>query len=80
MNKCKNNLLVNGLRFVFMTQKEPVHKSHLLMKQTTLGALRATIVHSLVKDFFAIIFHYAVIAAAEKYHMKHCLHLYFILW
>ncbi len=39
------------------------------MKPTTLGALRAraTIVHSLVKDlFFAIIFRYAVIAAAEK--------------
>ncbi len=55
------------LRFVFLTQKEPVHKSHLLMKSTTLGALHATIVHSLVKDaFFAIIFHYAVIAAAEK--------------
>ncbi len=37
-----------------LTQKEPVHKSNLLMKPTTLGALRAraTIVHSLVKDFF----------------------------
>ncbi len=32
---------MNGLRFVFLTQKEPVHKSHLLMKPTTLGALRA---------------------------------------
>ncbi len=53
-NKCKNNSLVNGLRFVFFTQKEPVHKSRLLMKPTTLGALRAraTIVHSLVKDLF----------------------------
>ncbi len=40
-NKCKNNLLVNGLRFVLLTQKEPVHKSHLLMKPNTLGALRA---------------------------------------
>ncbi len=72
-NKYKNNSLVNGLRFVFLTQKEPVHKSRLLMKLTTLGALRAreTIVHSLVKDalllfFFAIIFRYAVIAAAER--------------
>ncbi len=66
-NKCKNNSLVNGLRFVFLTKKEPVHKSNLLMKPTTLGALRATIVHSLVKDaFFAIIFRYAVIGAAEK--------------
>ncbi len=53
-NKCQNNSLVNGLRFVFSTQKEPVHKSHLLMKPTTLGALRvrATIVNSLVKDVF----------------------------
>ncbi len=70
---------MNGLRFVFLTQKEPVHKSHLLMKPTTLGALRAraTIVHSLVKYFFvdfyflffyffAIVFSYAVIATAEK--------------
>ncbi len=70
-NKCKNNSLVNGLRFVFLTQKEPVHKSNLLMKPTTLGALRAraTIVHSLVKDLFFFhygIFLYAVIAAAEK--------------
>ncbi len=66
-NKCKNNSLVNGLCFVFLTQKEPVHKSHLLMKPTTLGALRATIVHSLGKYFFwAINFRYAVIAAAEK--------------
>ncbi len=34
--------------------KKTVHKSHLLMKPTTLGALRAraTIVHSLVKDVF----------------------------
>ncbi len=51
---------MNGLRFVFLTQTEPVHKSHLLMKPIT-------IVHSLVKDlFFAVIFRYAVIAAAEK--------------
>ncbi len=50
----KSILLVNGLRFVFSTQKEPVHKSHLLMKPTTLGALHvcATIVNSLVKDVF----------------------------
>ncbi len=46
---------------MFLTQKEPVHKSHLLMKPTTLGALhaRATIVHTLVNDlvfFLAIIF------------------------
>ncbi len=33
-NTCKNNSLVNGLRFVFLTQKEPVHKSHLLVKPT----------------------------------------------
>ncbi len=52
---------------MFLTKKEPVHKSNLLMKPTTLGALGATIVHSLVKDaFFAIIFRYAVIGAAEK--------------
>ncbi len=47
---------MNGQRFVFLTQKEPVHKSNLLMKPTptTLGALRAraTLVHSLVKDLF----------------------------
>ncbi len=51
-NKCKNNSLVNRLRFVFLTIKEPVHKSNLLMKPTTLGALGATILHSLVKDAF----------------------------
>ncbi len=52
MNKCKNNLFVNGLHFVILTQKELVQKSHLLMKPATLGALhpRATIVYSLVKD------------------------------
>ncbi len=39
---------------MFLTHKEPVQKSHLLMKPTTLGALRAraTIVHSLLKDVF----------------------------
>ncbi len=68
---------MNGLRFVFWTKKkEPVHKSNFLMKPVA----RATIMHSLVKVFFAIIFHYVVIAAAEKYHMKHCFQLYFILW
>ncbi len=56
MNKCKNNVLVNWLQFMFWTQKEPVHKSHLLMKPTTLGALRAcaTILQSLVKDLFLL--------------------------
>ncbi len=45
-----------GWEFVFLTQKEPVHKSHLLMKPTTLGALRAraTIVRSLRKYFYLI--------------------------
>ncbi len=45
-----------GCALVFLTQKETVHKSNLLMKPTptTLGVLRAhaTIVHSLVKDLF----------------------------
>ncbi len=56
MNKCKNNVLVNWLQFMFWTQKEPVHKSHLLLKPTTLGALRAcaTILQSLVKDLFLL--------------------------
>ncbi len=43
---------------MFLTHKEPVHKSYLLMKPTTLGALRAraTIVHSLLKDVFLPLF------------------------
>ncbi len=66
---------------MFLTHKEPVHKSHLLMKPTTLGALRAraTIVQFIERRVFAIILRYSVIAVAEKQHMKHCLHLYFIL-
>ncbi len=85
-NKCKNNSLVNGLGFVFLTQKEPVHKSHLLMKPTptTLGALRAraTIVHSLVKDlFFFPLFSVTLSSPRLKSSTwKYCLHLYFILW
>ncbi len=41
-----SNSRTNVKTFVFLTQKEPVHKSHLLMKPTTLGTLhaRATIV------------------------------------
>ncbi len=41
---------------MFWTQKEPVHKSHLLMKPTTLGALHAcaTILQTLVKDLFLL--------------------------
>ncbi len=58
-----------GCALCFRQKKKTVQKSHLLMKPTTLGTLRvrATIVHSLVKDsvIFAIVFHYAVIAAAE---------------
>ncbi len=47
-----------GWEFVVLTQKEPVHKSHLLMKLTTLGVLRAlaTIVRSLRKYFYFLFF------------------------
>jgi len=40
---------------VFLTQKEPVYKSHLFMKPTALGALpaRATIVRCLGKHLFS---------------------------
>ncbi len=70
-NKCKNNSLVNGLRFVFLTQKEPVIESFVNEADYTgRAAARATIVHSLVKDVFVVFFchyfRYAVIAAAEK--------------
>ncbi len=57
-NICKNNSLVNWAALNVLAHKEPVHKSHLLMKPTTLGALRAhaTIVHSLLKHVFLPLF------------------------
>ncbi len=76
VNKCKNNSLVNGLRFVFLTQKESVHKSRLLMKPTTLGALRAraTIEQFSERRVFLLLFSVTLSSPRLKN-----IHLYFIM-
>ncbi len=71
---------MNGLCFVFLTKKEPVHKSHLSMKPT-LGALRARaiIVHIVKYLFFLPLFSVTLLSQRLESNTRNTAYIYIVL-